>query len=412
MNPKQPKALTLLFLVQMWECFSYFGMRALLVLYMLEQLEYSKYEAFGIYALYTSMIEFGSLVGGYCADKFLGLRKAILLGAFLMTCGHCVLSGFDFVPLFYVGLGLIVMGSGLFKTNIRTLLGLFYEENDPRRDPAYTLFYTGSNLGGFLAAVSCGIVAQQFGWHAGFGLAAFGMVISMVLLYFKQDILEDRGLKIARRSSLHFTSLLYNKNMSILLGMTLLLMVYFSMAELQGSMLMVYLQDFVNRNVWGYEIPSSVLITMNPITIFVVGPILAKITFDNIKTKLGLAYVCMALSFVCLLVGSMLGKGLVPMFPVLLSFAFVAIGELLIAPTIFSFCSKNAPKELQATLMGMVTLGFGCANLLSGKIGQYVLPESRRDYEVFFVIACVVMLLLGVIMFVGKFTSELLPEKT
>jgi POT family proton-dependent oligopeptide transporter len=391
---KQPKALFLLFLVQMWECFSYYGMRVLLVLYMLEQLDYTKYEAFGIYALYTSMIEFGSLIGGYCADKYLGLRRAIMLGAFLMTCGHAVLSTSEIEPLFFLGLLLIVSGSGLFKTNIRALLGLFYEENDPKKDSAYTLFYTGSNLGGFLAAVMCGFIAQHFGWHAGFGIAAVGMLVSMLLLYFKQHLLEDKGLEVQKKSSINFVSLLNTSHTTTLLGLTFLLMIYFSMAELQGSMLMVYLQDFVDRQILGYEIPSSVLITANPITIFIVGPILAKITFINLKTKLILAFASMAMSFLCLMAGEVYSDNLVPVIPVLISFSFVAMGELLIAPTVFSYCSNNAPKAMQATLMGVVTLGFGFANLLSGKIGQFVSPETRGEYSIFFIGAALFMVLM------------------
>ena len=190
---KHPPALYLLNFVSMWECFSYYGMRVLLVLFLVQVFGYTDAAAFGLYALYATLVELCGVAGGIAADRYLGLKRAITLGGWTIVAGHVCLSIPGVEWTFYLGLGFIVVGTGLFRSNAAMLLGQYYEENDPRREAGYTLYYTGICAGAFLASVLCGVVGEIYGWHAGFGLAAIGMLAGTIALFFGRRVLEGKG---------------------------------------------------------------------------------------------------------------------------------------------------------------------------------------------------------------------------
>lgn len=189
-----PKALFILFFAEMWERFSYYGMRALLTLYMVKELfsELGQTEAdskaLGIYGSYTAMVYLFPVVGGILADKVLGFRKAILFGGILMMAGHfsLALEGMYFggnMQLFFISLAFIIIGNGFFKPNISSFLGNFYGLNDSRKDGAFTIFYMGVNIGALLSIVTCGYVGEQISWHYGFGLAGIGMLLGLLVFW-------------------------------------------------------------------------------------------------------------------------------------------------------------------------------------------------------------------------------------
>jgi POT family proton-dependent oligopeptide transporter len=193
-----PKALFILFFAEMWERFSYYGMRALLILYMVKVLfaEMGSAEAdstaLGIYGSYTAMVYLFPVVGGIIADKILGFRKAIIFGGILMMAGHFALAleGMYFsgnMQLFFLSLAFIIIGNGFFKPNISSLLGKYYGANDSRKDGAFTIFYMGVNIGALLSTVTCGYVGEQISWHYGFGLAGIGMFLGLVVFWFAGD---------------------------------------------------------------------------------------------------------------------------------------------------------------------------------------------------------------------------------
>lgn len=193
-----PKALFILFFAEMWERFSYYGMRALLILYMVKVLfaEMGSAEAdstaLGIYGSYTAMVYLFPVVGGIIADKILGFRKAIIFGGILMMAGHFALAleGMYFsgnMQLFFLSLAFIIIGNGFFKPNISSLLGNYYGANDSRKDGAFTIFYMGVNIGALLSTVTCGYVGEQISWHYGFGLAGIGMFLGLVVFWFAGD---------------------------------------------------------------------------------------------------------------------------------------------------------------------------------------------------------------------------------
>src|SRR5580658_7684030 len=174
-----PRGLYILFATEMWERFSYYGMRALLVLYLINQLEWQPGAAASVYKWYTSLVYLTPLVGGFLADRYLGLRASIVIGGVLMTFGHFSLA-FEPLPFFYAGLALLVLGNGFFKPNISTLVGKMYRQGDSRRDGAFTIFYMGINLGAFLSPLVCGALRLRFGFHYGFACAGVGMVLGLL----------------------------------------------------------------------------------------------------------------------------------------------------------------------------------------------------------------------------------------
>lgn len=190
-----PRGLLYLFFAELWERFSFYGMRALLVLYMTKQLMFSDQMAFGVYAAYMSLVYVTPMVGGMLADKILGFRKSIILGGILMALGHFFLT-FEYPIFFYGSLALIIIGNGFFKPNISSFVGKLYKDGDTRRDSGFTIFYMGINIGGAVAPLLCAWLAEVYGWHYGFVLAGIGMLLG--LLVFKgglnKEVFEEHGM--------------------------------------------------------------------------------------------------------------------------------------------------------------------------------------------------------------------------
>jgi POT family proton-dependent oligopeptide transporter len=176
-----PVGLFTLFFAEMWERFSYYGMRALLVLYMTKGfLGYRDDTAYGVYGAYTALVYTNGFIGGLFADRILGQRRSAVLGGLLMAAGHLLMT-FQDATAFYFALGLIIAGNGLFKPNVTSMLGTFYPPGSPRRDGGYTIYYIGVNLGGAIAPLICSYVGERTGWHNGFGLATIGMLVGLAV---------------------------------------------------------------------------------------------------------------------------------------------------------------------------------------------------------------------------------------
>lgn len=195
-----PSGLFVLFFTEMWERFSYYGMRALLVLFLVSSLldegwGWERSDALVLYAWYTGLVYLTPIIGGFLADKVFGYRKAVVLGAFIMTLGHAsmALEGFTNI-FFYLGLFFLIIGNGLFKPNISSIVGQLYKGNDKEKDAGYTIFYMGINAGAFLGILLCGYIGEKVGWHYGFGLAGIFMFLGMLQFYFAQSIFGNIGL--------------------------------------------------------------------------------------------------------------------------------------------------------------------------------------------------------------------------
>lgn len=183
-----PRGLGLLFIVEMWERFSYYGMRALLVLYLVNELKWDTARAANLYGTYTMLVYLTPIIGGYLADRLIGTRRSLVIGALIISAGHFVLA-MPGMTMFYLGLGLVIIGTGFFKPNVSTMVGQIYREGDPRRDSGFTIFYLGINTGAFLGPLICGYLGQspRFGWHYGFAAAGVGMVLGLIVYLYARD---------------------------------------------------------------------------------------------------------------------------------------------------------------------------------------------------------------------------------
>jgi proton-dependent oligopeptide transporter, POT family len=189
-----PRGLALLFAVEMWERFSYYGMRALLVLYLINGLGWTDGDAARLYGTYTSLVWLTPIIGGYLADRFLGTRRSMIIGALVITIGHFLLA-LQTMAFFYMGLACVIIGTGFFKPNVSTQVGQLYKQGDPRRDAGFTIFYMGINLGATIAPIVCGYLGERVGWHVGFGAAGVGMLLGLlVYLKYRQQLLPGIGL--------------------------------------------------------------------------------------------------------------------------------------------------------------------------------------------------------------------------
>jgi POT family proton-dependent oligopeptide transporter len=412
----QPKALYLLAAVQMWECFSFYGMRALLVLYLINKLGFSDMRAYGTFALYSALVEFGGILGGRLADKFLGLRQSVTLGGWLIAAGHICMVMEENTFFLFMGLSLIVVGSGLFSTNISALLSMFYGKDDRRRERGFTLFFVGINIGALLASVLCGAAGELYGWHYGFGLAAIGMIIGNILLYTLGHFLEDKGhvlLKTGQQGTLNawyilcgvvplvafmiakeeifikvipgiclayvgylgfkmWQSKLFNSKslaqFSLYLGAFAL---FFAAEEQVGSSLLIFCERHASHTIAGFEIPTTSLLSINPCIIILGGAFVTKIfrsLFIRIVSALFIAALAFTmLSFAC---SQYSGSNLVPIAIVVTGILLVSIAEVFIAPAIYTYCSEMAPPEWQGVTMGMIPLGYSLAGLINGMFSK------------------------------------------
>jgi POT family proton-dependent oligopeptide transporter len=194
-----PKGLGLLFAVEMWERFSFYGMRALLVLYLVNCVQWTDARAANLYGTYLSLVWLAPIVGGYLADRFIGTRRSLVIGGVVIAMGHFVLA-FQSMTTFYLGLALVIIGTGFFKPNVSTMVGQIYGRGDTRRDAGFTVFYMGINTGAFIAPLICGWLGQRVGWHWGFGAAGVGMLLGLLVYLWGRDrYLPGIGVGVAAR---------------------------------------------------------------------------------------------------------------------------------------------------------------------------------------------------------------------
>ncbi|MBL7472994.1 peptide MFS transporter [Robertkochia sediminum] len=206
-----PSGLFVLFFTEMWERFSYYGMRAILVLFLTRSIleggwEWSREDALSLYGTYTMLVYFSPIIGGFLADRFFGYRKAVALGAFIMTLGHAAMA-LDTPFGLYAGIGLLVAGNGLFKPNITSIISGIYKNAQDKKDGAFTIFYMGVNAGAFLGILLCGYIGETVGWHYGFGLAGIFMFFGMLQFWFAQGIFGNLGLSPAKTKALQETDI-------------------------------------------------------------------------------------------------------------------------------------------------------------------------------------------------------------
>jgi POT family proton-dependent oligopeptide transporter len=395
-----PKGLYLLFTVEMWERFSYYGMRALLVLYMTKFLMFNTESASKIYGYYTGLVYMTPMIGGYLADRYLGHRTCVLIGGLIMAIGHLVMA-FPALPYFYTALGLLIIGNGLFKPNISTMVGALYGENDPRRDGGFTIFYMGINLGALFSPLVCGTLGEKVGWHYGFGAAGVGMLAGLaVYMWGAKKYLGDIGLKpvitkeeIANQKPLTKTEW---QRIGVIFVLAFFVIFFWAAFEQAGSSMTLFADRETDRMIFGWEFPTSWFQSVNPLLIFICAPAFSSLWLKLAKMKKNpstpmkfvIGLLLLTFGFVLMIGAASLYKqsGPVSMFWLLGAYMFHTLGELCLSPVGLSMVTKLAPAKFVSLLMGTWFLSNAASNLVGGLFaGNY----DKMDHATFYLIPTV-----------------------
>jgi proton-dependent oligopeptide transporter, POT family len=377
-----PKGLAILFLTEMWERFSYYGMRSLLVYYMMKQLMFNQAEASHIYGLYTGFVYLTPLFGGILADRYLGQRKTVILGGVLMAIGHFLMA-FQF--LFFPALVILILGNGAFKPNISTQVGNLYTPGDPRRDRAFSIFYLGINVGALLSPLVCGTLGELYGWHYGFSAAGIGMVTGLSIYLFGQSWLAPDSLaKRKHVSDKDLANLSSNERNRIwgLMAIGLLTVAFWATYEQQGNTIALWADTYTDRLIFGWEFPASWYQSVNPAFIIILTPIITSLWAWQSKKGVEASSVS-KMAIGCLLLG---GSFLV-MIPAVWSYSatqapvnmlwlviftlLATIGELYLSPVGLSLVTKLAPVLVVSMMMGIWLLSSFFGNYAAGFLGSY-----------------------------------------
>lgn len=394
---EHPSGLFVLFFTEMWERFSYYGMRALLVLFLIASIDdqgwgWERSEALVLYGWYTGLVYLTPIVGGLLADKLLGYRKAVALGAIIMTLGHASMAlEFSSKIFFFIGLGCLVLGNGLFKPNISSIVGNLYKTNGSEKDAGYTIFYMGVNAGAFLGIVLCGYIGEQIGWHYGFGLAGIFMFLGMIQFWYAQSIFGDIGeapKKQAKKAvEAKEKKSVVVKDRLVVIGILAFFTIFFWWAfEQAGGSMNIFAQDYTDRSLSGGAATAfktiNALITLIPMAIITWVLILL---FQQTFGKYSLSNIALALSFVVIwiiVIWMLKNEFAVDTAEVKASWfgALNSLFILLFAP-LFSkiWESKYNPSGPVKFALGLIILGLGFAALA---YGATQIPVGAKSAEV------------------------------
>jgi len=421
-----PIGLFVLFFTEMWERFSYYGMRGLLKLYMVNYLFVTsrqvlqggeakvegdpstvwlwgalqgllpgdggvQAQASMVYGWYTGLVYLTPLLGGILADRVLGQRKTVILGGILMAIGHFVMA---FDQMFFLALFLLIIGNGAFKPNISTQVGNLYPPGDPRRDGAFTIFYMGINLGAFLTNLVCGTLAAVYGWHYGFGAAGVGMVLGLLIYLGGQRYLApDNVMKQAAAGPAAEKVPLTEGERSGVMALVVLCalnVVFWGVYEQQGNTMQTWADE---QTVWpvilGFQIPSTWFQSFNPFFIFLLAPLLDRVwAWQNRRgaeptsvSKMAIGSFILGISFLVMVAGAqVVGDGKGSLFWPLACTLLLTVGELYLSPIGLSLVTKVSPARMVSMMMGMWFLSSFAGGVLNGYLGTFYDKMPKESF--------------------------------
>jgi POT family proton-dependent oligopeptide transporter len=405
-----PRGLATLFFCEMWERFSYYGMRALLVLYMVGSVQqpglgFSIGRATTIYGIYTMSVYLAGIPGGFVADRFLGHYRAVFLGGVIIASGHFCMA-IPGLPFFYLGLGLIVIGTGLLKPNVSSMVGSLYRREDTRRDAGFSLFYMGINLGAFIAPLICGWLGQKWNWHFGFAAAGVGMIIGLIQYAagkkYLTPVSEEDAITpnvvaadtppaqdLAPVRTLSGTDWARIAAIGIL---TLFALLFWAGFEQAGSSLTLFADRATRLIILGFSYPSSWFQSVEPLFVIAFSPVFAWIWLklatarrepsSPAKFTLGLFF--LSLSFLLIIPAARIYEtSKTPVSPLwLVGLYFLQmVGELCLSPVGLSMVTKLAPKHLVGLMMGVWFFATAMGNYVAGWAAGFL--QDRAFSEVF-----------------------------
>ena len=432
-----PKGLFVCFATEMWERFSYYGMRALLILYLTKHWEFTDATSYLIYGAYTSLVYIMPVFGGMLADQILGSKKAVTYGAILLVFGHLGMTVESNEQIFYLSLALIVSGVGFLKPNISTMVGALYEEGDSRRDSGFTIFYMGINIGAFTATLLCGYLGEQVGWAYGFGAAGIGMLFGLIIFLWGQKYLEGlaeppSNKYLQKMNGISYESwayisgifmvlvtwflvqnsqlvgqllggfgaifigawLLYalfrcapdERDRLIVVGILILFsLIFWALFEQAGSSLNILTDRGVNRVIFGWEVPASMFQSLNAGFIFTIAPLFAMLWIALAKRnmepstpiKFSIGIILVGLGFLALVYGMRSSEGLqTGVFWIILIYLLHTLGELCLSPVGLSSVTKLSPQRIVGFMMGMWFFASAAGNYVAGLIARATASDS------------------------------------
>ena len=408
-----PKGLIVLFFTELWERFSYYGMRAILVLYLISDfndknpgLGWSNKDAIILYGWYTALVYIACIPGGIIGDRYITSKNSVLYGGFLLCAGHFTLA-FKNELFFYIGLILIILGVGLLKPNISTLVGHLYKINDIRRDQGFTIFYIGINIGAFLASIMVGYVGEVFGWHYGFSLAGFGMLLGQISFFIGRKHIIEISKKASVKKTLplkikkYTFSPIESDRIKLILISSFILVIFWASFEQAGGLLNIFAYEKTDRyiSLLDTEIPASWFQSINPLLIIILGYgvsvfwmyLKKKNMLATSIFKISIGIIIMGLGFIFMIFASIESEiyGKSSMYWLFFSYLFFTIGELCASPVILSYITKLSPKKLTASIMGVYFATIGLGNKLAGIIGQYSQALGEKLIFISITVICV-----------------------
>jgi len=431
-----PRGLTFLFTTEMWERFSYYGMRSLLVLYMTKYLLLPEHSGdvrglltvksalesiFGpldvqplssqIWGLYTGLVYFTPILGGLLADRVLGQRRTVIIGAVLMAIGHFMMA---VEQLFLFALLALILGNGAFKPNISTQVGGLYPPGDPRRDRAYSIFYVGINVGALLAPLVCGTLGEKVGWHYGFAAAGVGMCLGLAIYLYALPLLPPDELHKARAAHVEHRALTHDEWRAIVALFVLFIpnTLFWATYEQMGNTTILWIDADVDRSIhllgWTAQIPTTWFLSFNPCMIVLFTPFV--VTFwtrqaargrePSTITKMALGcFGVTAANLVKAFAAFHAGSGQASWLWVLGSIAIITVGELYLSPVGLSLVNKVAPARILSMMMGVWLATSFVGGFLAGWLGSF---WSRMEKPQFFLMIAAIAALAGVLIYLCR----------
>lgn len=436
-----PRGLFLLFFAEMWERFSYYGMRAILIFYLIKHFLFGEEQAYLLYGAYTSLVYITPVIGGYLADRFLGPRKAVMVGGVFIAIGHILIAVTEGpggqVPLFlngfYLALASIIVGTGFLKANISVLVGELYPRDDHRRDPGFSIFYMGINMGGMLGPIVCGLLGELWGWSWGFGAAGVGMILGLIVFVWLKPWLLGKGEPPAPQqlrqpavaglsqewtiyvgAALGIFAIWGIIRYAELLGFTLLGFsaltvayilwrtvgtlgkvdrdrmfaalflialnpLFWGLFEQTGSSLNIFTDRNVDRSILGWEVPASLFQSVNSVFIILFAPLFAVLwtLLDKRRlepsspAKFGIGLILCGAGFLVLVAGAaMAGADLTPVIFVILIYLLHTMAELCFSPVGLSAMTRLSVSNMVGLVMGTWFLAMAAGNFIAGLIAQ------------------------------------------
>ena len=439
-----PRGLTFLFATEMWERFSYYGMRALLMLYMVKYLfqpgrmdhvlglgalRHGLETVSGpldvqplaslIYGSYTALVYLAPFFGGLLADRVLGQRRTVVIGATLMAIGHFMMA---FEQLLLLALLMLILGNGAFKPNISTQVGALYAPGDHRRDRAYSIFYVGINLGAFFAPLVCGTLGERVGWHYGFAAAGVGMLIGLVVYLLAWARLpEDELHKVAHGKPEPMTREEWRGVIALLI-LFLPVTLFWATYEQQGNTIALWADTYSDRSInlifWTGQIPTTWFQAFNPFMIFAFTPFVVALWAHQAKsgrepstvTKMALGCLGAALANLIMAIAAVGAQptNSVSWLWILAYFIVITIGELYLSPTGLSLVSKIAPVRFLSMLMGVWLATSFVGNFIAGWLGSFWQTMDKAHF--FFMIATVAAAASGAILIFNRPLKTVLAD--